>query len=285
MKDCLGEMQRSVREMSGNGRKLADFILNNASLLRDYSSQQLAEAVGVSQSSVVKFSQKLGYRGYPDLKLAVSEDLGRGGTTQSDLVQAGARTTPAMGGVFEDIARMKRDILNTIAELNQEEVLLDVVRVLEEAHRIQFVAAGGYSLLLKDFSLKLMIMGKSVIAESDLFLQKANLASMKRGDVLLAVSVSGQNSQIVDLAETAKEAGVTVISVTEYDVNPLSLCADLSLFLCSEEAVASQIEHVPHIAGRVALQHIIDALFLLLSNRNAHMRELLIDSRRASGHS
>ena len=49
---------RSERDqMSAIERRIADFILDNAQLLRDYSSQQLASALGVSQSSVVKFSQ------------------------------------------------------------------------------------------------------------------------------------------------------------------------------------------------------------------------------------
>jgi len=53
---------RSERDqMSAIERRIADFILDNAHLLRDYSSQQLADALGISQSSVVKFSQKLGF--------------------------------------------------------------------------------------------------------------------------------------------------------------------------------------------------------------------------------
>ena len=58
--------------MSAIDRRIADFLLDNAHLLRDYSSPQLADALGVSQSSVVKFSQRLGFKGYPDLKYAVS---------------------------------------------------------------------------------------------------------------------------------------------------------------------------------------------------------------------
>jgi len=57
--------------MSAIERRIADFLLENAHLLRDYSSQQLADALRISQSSVVKFSQKLGFKGYPDLKLSV----------------------------------------------------------------------------------------------------------------------------------------------------------------------------------------------------------------------
>ena len=62
-------MIRAERDqMSAIERRIADFILENSQLLRDYSSQQVANALGISQSSVVKFSQKLGYKGYPDLK-------------------------------------------------------------------------------------------------------------------------------------------------------------------------------------------------------------------------
>ena len=63
--------------MSAIERRIADYILENAHLLRDYSSQQLANALEISQSSVVKFSQKLGFKGYPDLKYAISADLAR----------------------------------------------------------------------------------------------------------------------------------------------------------------------------------------------------------------
>ena len=201
MNDCLANIRRAVSGMSANERKLAEFILNNAPLLRDYSSQQLAEAVGVSQSSVVKFSQKLGYRGYPALKLAVSEELARG-SAQVDISQI---PSPAphdgSGTIFEELAQTKTDVLKSIAEMNSEKALLEVVRTIEQANRIQFVAAGGYSLVVKDFALKMMIMGKSVVAESDPFVQRANLASMRRGDVLFALSVSGQNGHVNELAE------------------------------------------------------------------------------------
>src|SRR5690242_20756799 len=69
---------RSERDrMSAVERRIADFVLDNSHLLRDYSSQQLANALGISQSSVVKFCQKLGFKGYPDLKYSVGEAIAR----------------------------------------------------------------------------------------------------------------------------------------------------------------------------------------------------------------
>src|SRR5918998_653994 len=64
-------------QMSAIERRIADFLLENAHLLRDYSSQQLADALQISQSSVVKFCQKIGFKGYPDLKYSVGEAVAR----------------------------------------------------------------------------------------------------------------------------------------------------------------------------------------------------------------
>jgi DNA-binding MurR/RpiR family transcriptional regulator len=93
---------RSERDqMSAIERRIADFILDNAQLLRDYSSQQLANALGISQSSVVKFSQKLGFKGYPDLKLSIGEAVVRAvatataGTPSAANGDTHAETSPA----------------------------------------------------------------------------------------------------------------------------------------------------------------------------------------------
>ena len=80
---------RSGRDqMSAIERRIADFILDNAHLLRDYSSQQLASALGVSQSSGVKFSQKFGFKGYPDLKYNIGQALARNGGNDAAPVPA-----------------------------------------------------------------------------------------------------------------------------------------------------------------------------------------------------
>ena len=57
MMSTLLKIRAERDSMSAIERRIADFVLDIAQLLRDYSSQQLANALGVRQSSVVKFSQ------------------------------------------------------------------------------------------------------------------------------------------------------------------------------------------------------------------------------------
>lgn len=68
--NCLTRIRQRY-PTGGERQKLADYILSQPDETRHLSSQQLAAEAGVSQSSVVKFAQKLGFKGFPALKLAL----------------------------------------------------------------------------------------------------------------------------------------------------------------------------------------------------------------------
>src|SRR5882672_9609402 len=104
-------------QMSAIERRIADFILENAHLLRDYSSQQLANSLRISQSSVVKFSQKLGFKGYPDLKVSVSEAVAR---------ENGNGETRAAAPVREDpLATLAENLWRSKARAEEETRLIN----------------------------------------------------------------------------------------------------------------------------------------------------------------
>lgn len=73
--NCLTRIRQRYPTLAASDKKLADFILAQPDKTRHLSSQQLAGEAGVSQSSVVKFAQKMGFKGFPALKLALSEAL------------------------------------------------------------------------------------------------------------------------------------------------------------------------------------------------------------------
>ena len=131
--------------MSATEKKLADFILENAPLVRDYSSQQIAGSVGVSQSSVVKFSQKLGYRGFTDLKLAIHESVVKRSSNVSVF-----RKKAAQGEEFsvrERLFQSKCDALSSANDLNDDALIQSVVAAIVSADRIQLIGVGGAAVI------------------------------------------------------------------------------------------------------------------------------------------
>jgi len=268
---------RAVREdLSSNEKMIADFILENSALIRDYSSQNLAAAVGVSQSSIIKFSQKLNYRGFTDLKLAIHEYV-----VKSDRHEETAEKNGVSQGQIDSLPQqlytIKNEALLTTMELNDEQRTLSAVKLLETGKRIQIVALGSGSLVARNFASMLIQIGKSVIAEVDTYIQLSSVMTLGKGDVVFVISFSGQSTKTVKITQQAKKAGVSIISLSNYDANPIRSLADVTLFSVSRKG---DFEY-PQIISTASQQHVVDVLFSYLLKRDAKARELLSLSRLA----
>ena len=249
--------------MSANEKKLADFVLENASLVRDYSSQQIAASVGVSQSSVVKFSQKLGYKGFTDLKLAIHESVVKRESNVSVLHGKGA-SPGAEVSLKEKLYRAKSEAISGASDLNDDDSLLAAARAIESSARVQLVGSGSAYTVARDTAFKMMGLGKPVIAEADAEVQLSGVAILDRSDCLVLISAQGQTPHLVQLARQAKNAGVTIISLTNQSANPVSALADIRLFSVSHGADGDMSD----IVAATSQQHVIDLVFFTLAQHD-----------------
>jgi RpiR family transcriptional regulator, murPQ operon repressor len=264
--------------MSANEKKLADFVLENASLVRDYSSQQIAAAVGVSQSSVVKFSQKLGYKGFTDLKLAIHESVVK---QESNVSLLHGRAAPP-GGEFslkDKLYRAKSEAISGASDLNDDSSLLAAAQAIAASSRVQLAGSGSAYIVARDTACKMMSYGKPVIAEADGEMQLAGVATLERNDCLIVISAYGQSPHLVQLARQAKKSGVTVISLTNQSANPVSALADIRLYSVSrgEDSDMSVI-----VAG-TSQRHVLDLVFSTLAEHNAKGQGLVSKTRLGKG--
>ena len=273
---CLVKMRTVREELSANEKKIADYILKNSALIRDYSSQNLAASVGVSQSSIIKFSQKLNYTGFTDLKLAIHEAVVKSGEDEQSAVN-GAGVVEQPDSHQKQLYNIKNEAVLTTIELNDEKRVHAAVKVLEKSKRIQIIALGAGSLVARNFASMLIQIGKSVIAEVDTYIQLSSIATLGKGDAVLVISFSGQSEKMISLTKQAKKAGVTIISLTNYSANPIRSLADVQLFSVNRQASFE----VPQIISSASQQHVVDVLFSSMITRDRTAQSLLTLSRMA----
>lgn len=273
---CLVKMRAVRDELSANEKKIAEFILANSALIRDYSSQHLAGSIGVSQSSIVKFSQKLGYRGFTDLKLAIHEAVVKSESENNEINKRKHRSS-GEESLQDQLYHLKQEALISTMELNDEKKILSAVKVLESGKRIQIVALGAGSPVARNFASMLVRLGKLVIAEMDTYGHLASVAMLGKGDVVFVISFSGQSTIMIRIAKQAKKAGVTVISLTSYSANPIKSLADVQLF--SVVGQEGKFE-IPQIIASTSQQHVVDLLFSMLVKRDRRGKELLLRSQK-----
>lgn len=261
---------RSERDrMSAIERRIADFILDNAHLLRDYSSQQLANALGISQSSVVKFSQKLGFKGYPDLKYSIGEAIARNGDDGNDNhgseAGAGGETTLA-AELWAAKARAEEET----RLINPPERIEAIAQVLLGADKVFLVGIGPDSVPARGFAIRLSLLGILAVHHFDPVLVPAEVSTSNPSDVLVLFSEHGQLASFCSLARLFRERGGKVVTVTRHTANPLRAHADLPLLVSAHDERA----HVVPVLYQSALQHLLDQIYLLVCRDEERLRRL-----------
>ncbi|HHQ4311896.1 TPA: MurR/RpiR family transcriptional regulator [Serratia fonticola] len=221
--------------LAQNDRKLADFLLDNAEQARHLSSQKLAQLAGVSQSNVVKFAQKLGYKGFPALKLALGEVLAQPQAAPVVTVHNHILSSDPLKTVGEKLLLEKQAALRATLDINSEQRLLTALEMLRAARRVILVGIGASGLVAKDLSFKLLKIGVMAVAEADMYVQLATIKALSREDLLLAISFSGERREINLAAEEARIAGAKVLALTSFSPNGLQQRADHCLYTIAQE--------------------------------------------------
>lgn len=256
-------------QLSASERRLADFILDNSHLLRDYSSQQLADAVGISQSSVVKFCQKLGYKGYPDLKLAITEAV----VTASTLQREQQESTNRLGSFAQIAEHLQQSLLLSLRNLlniNSEDALNQAVQLLDNADKILLCGSAHSAVVATDMQCRLLELGKLALHHSDPAMSLQLARTLTKQSVILLISDSGQNADILRLEQFAKQRKLKIVSLTHFQTSAQSAAADITLFSLGSEADAQ----LQQLISQQSQQHLCHLLYLRLCQRPANQQQL-----------
>ncbi len=246
-------------QMSAIERRIADFMLENAHLLRDYSSQQLADALQISQSSVVKFSQKLGFKGYPDLKYSIGEAVARG----SDVpVKAAAKSTRSASreSLAETLWQSKSRAEEETRLINDAGTLGEISALLSRAGKVFCIGFGEDGVAAEAFAQRLALLGTLVVHHTDAVPMTASISAADRSDVLMVFCEHGQHAALNQLCRQFRDRQGKIVSVTRHTSNPLRAHADATLLVSAHD----ERSHIQPLLYQSALQHLLDQVFVLM---------------------
>lgn len=273
----LKVLSAQLDSMTQADRQIAQFIIDNPEKMLTLSSAALAEATGRSQSSVVKFSQKLGYGGYQQLKLAVNKAKAMEWQTPGGVIHGTIEAADSYVTILQKLIGSKLLSMRETLAANNEKTIDSAHKALLGARKIQLAGVGASSLVAKDFSYKLLKLGRVALIDTDSHIQISNASALNETDVLLALSYSGRSMETLRIAEVAKQRGAKVISMTGLQPNPLLDLADIHLFtVADEERVRSSA-----ITSRDAQLMLMDMLFILMVREQPDAHDFIHNSENA----
>ena len=243
-------------------KKLADYILSAQDCISRMSISELASACSVADATVSRFCRRLGYKGYPDFKLAIANaSIHR------------LEDNPLSGEITREdtLETISQKLLNAsaMAMVQTREVLnLDAVAeaaaVLRESTSVLCMGQGGSMLIASEAAHLFSTISGKFRPVSDSHMQAMAAVMMEPTDSILFYSYSGSTLAMLDTLKTAKERGGQVLLVTRFPNSPGAALADIVL-QCGANENPLQSGSVP---ARIAQMYLTDILFSEYTRKN-----------------
>lgn len=224
-------------------RRVAELILDSADAVVEWTAQELAVRAGVGRATVVRACQGFGYRGYPQLRVALAAELGGGSADAA--VDHGPGVLGRMRGEIDRVAAS----LPALASLLDPVTVDAAVAATASARRVLVLANGLSSPIASDLAMRLTAAGRPAEFIADAIAQQIAARHLTEQDVCVIVSGSGANEASLRVATAADRGGAKVIALTSFASSALTDAASLSLVIAP--AGVSFREELQH-ASRVA---------------------------------
>lgn len=219
---------------------------------------ELAEACGTSVATVSRFCRKCGVDGFHHLKVGLAKEI-----------VVGEDQVPVSNDISrENIPQSLQNILaNKIEELTQTVSMIDpealdqVLTAIQEAGIVQLVAVGNTIPVAIDASYKFNQIGIKTMAGTIWETQLSFALSLRKGDVLIAISNSGESKQVYKMIRAAKENGVLTVGITNNPRSSIGSLVDYHIQTATREKLFLD----EFCFSRVSATAVIEILYLFLT--------------------
>ena len=231
-KHLISNIQSQYTRLSKGQKLIAQYILNNYDKVAFMTACKLGETVGVSESTVVRFANALGYSGYPKLQAALQELIKNKLTTVQRVEMA--------HDYSDDFAILnkvlKSDIESTLEEID-ERAFKEASNKLLRARKIYILGMRSSFVVAQYLGFYLDIILDNVhIIRMDMGDAFEQIVRINEEDVIVAISFPRYSKKSYQIVNYAKEKGAHVISLTDSLFAPVASLADNTLLVKSNMA-------------------------------------------------
>jgi DNA-binding MurR/RpiR family transcriptional regulator len=255
-------------DMGRSEKKVADWLFSHSGEVLPYSITDLASKCESSEATIVRFSKRLGCRGYQDLKITLAKEH------EKKVIVPMITNTDDCFSIFEKVCNDAYMSLERTKKTLSAENMTRATEAISGARRVVLIGLGASAQVAEDASNKLLRAGCNSNAYGDTHMQAIAVSQLKKGDVVIAISQSGSSKDIVEAMKVARAHGATTISITSKERSPIARQSDILLLTDTEETRHSSLGLNSHISRLI----VIDALCYKIVYQNTALADSLGES-------
>ncbi|WP_119343352.1 MurR/RpiR family transcriptional regulator [Facilibium subflavum] len=207
----LEKLQHGEFKLRKSEQKVANWILDHINETTALNITTIAQKIGVSEPTIVRFCRAVGCKGYQEFKIRFAEDLALGRINESINIQEDDTTET----VKDKVAQFARAALaNLDREIDTEQLEL-ATHALINAKKVVICGFGASNCTAFDSFHKLFRMTAKVDYYPDMHMSAMAVGSLQPNDAIIAISNSGKSEALVSLCKLARINGAKVITITD----------------------------------------------------------------------
>lgn len=227
LKDLLQKLKESYNQLSYGQKKVAKVFFEEPNKIAFSPAFEIGKHVDVSESTVIRLTQKLGYKGYAEVQGIVQKDLAKERVlTQykevSNISNKQSFLHDLMQADAENILQLQRTI--------REEDFLKAVQTISKAKKI-YITGNLLSYGLAHFFtqwLNMVLENTQLIIHGD-GQYYHQLSMIQPEDVVIALIFPRYMKDTVETVKLSKGLGASVISITDSELSPVCVHSDIVL--------------------------------------------------------
>lgn len=256
-------------------KKIAEYILEDPERIKNLTTYEIAKNCDTSQASIVRFSKKLGFSGFPDFKLSLSQDIGnRKAESHVNIMHEELKSTDSFEIIGKKVATENTRAVNNTYEITDFNELEKAVQAINSARKIMLAGVGFSGIVARDLYFKLMELGKVASFENDSHMQLSYLSTMNENDILFVISHSGKTLELFNLTKVAKNKGIKIITLTSVVNNPIRELGDIRL---STVEMKSDFRATA-LSPRISQLTVIDMIYIKLMLENENLQDYIFNA-------
>ncbi|MEU8589269.1 MurR/RpiR family transcriptional regulator [Streptomyces sp. NPDC048664] len=262
----LARIRAAQPSLAPSERRVAEAVLGDPAQAAELSISALAGRADTSVATVMRFCRAIGISNYPQLRIALAAAAAR------EHALGGERPAPGTDISATDSLDevVKKIVYNEVRALEDSGAGLDIealgraVDAVAAARRIDVLGVGASGFVGQDLHQKLHRIGRTAFIWTDRHAALTAAALLGPGDVVVAISHSGETEDTVEPLQAAAEQGATTIALTNVPRSTLARSADLVLTTCARETPFRSGATV----SRIAQLAVVDCLFVGVAQRS-----------------
>ncbi|MBU5316844.1 MurR/RpiR family transcriptional regulator [Clostridium bornimense] len=256
--DLMRTIQVKFPRLSKGQKLIAEYILKQYDKAAFMTAAKLGDSVGVSESTVVRFANELGFSGYPKLQKALQELIKNKLTTVQRIELSNNYIT--MENALKGVLKSDMENIRVTLEKINPKTFDEVVNCIFNAKRIYIIGLRSSTALAEflGFYLNLILDNVKVVAYgvSDIFEQMINIS---KDDLVIGIGFPRYAARTIEALNYAHGKGTKVVAITDSLLSPLATKSDYTLI--AQSNMASFVDSL------VAPLSVINALIIAVGLR------------------